>query len=173
MADLKKFEEMLQKLVNEDKAGAEELFHEIVVEKSRDIYESLLEDDLEDEEVDEATDEEVDESDDDELEEADDEEVDESDDDELEEGFDLEEFEVEAEVKPVFYYNNVKKQVRKSIPAWLKDKEGKLYRYTVKGNDPLVNVMLANWTEYKPIRSTSGHENFGGKWYYRLGELDF
>ena len=97
MADLKKFEEMLQKLVNEDKAGAEELFHEIVVEKSRDIYESLLEDDLEDEEVDEATDEEVDESDDDELEEADDEEVDESDDDELEEGFDLEEFEVEAD----------------------------------------------------------------------------
>lgn len=83
------------------------------------------------------------------------------------------EFEVEAEVKPVFYYNNVKKQARKSITAWLKDKEGKLYRYTVKGNDPLVHVMLANWTEYKPIRSTSGHENFGGKWYYSLGALDF
>ena len=32
MADLKKFEEMLERLVNEDKAGAEELFHEIVVE---------------------------------------------------------------------------------------------------------------------------------------------
>ena len=39
MADLNKFEQMLEKLVNEDKAGAEELFHEIVVEKSRDIYE--------------------------------------------------------------------------------------------------------------------------------------
>ena len=57
-----KFEEMLEKLVNEDKAGAEELFHEIVVEKSRDIYEGLLESDLEvdetkDEEVDEASDE--------------------------------------------------------------------------------------------------------------------
>ena len=62
-----KFEEMLEKLVNEDKAGAEELFHEIVVEKSRDIYEGLLESDLEvdettDEEVDEASDEEVDEN---------------------------------------------------------------------------------------------------------------
>ena len=62
-----KFEEMLEKLVNEDKAGAEELFHEIVVEKSRDIYEGLLESDLEvdetkDEEVDEASDEEVDEA---------------------------------------------------------------------------------------------------------------
>ena len=97
MADLNKFEEMLERLVNEDKEGAEELFHEIVVEKSRDIYESLLEADLEDEEVDEATDEEVDESDDEEVDEATDEEVDESDDEDLDEGFDLDEFEVEAD----------------------------------------------------------------------------
>ena len=81
MADLKKFEEMLERLVNEDKAGAEELFHEIVVEKSREIYENLLEDDLDDEAVDEATDEEVDESDD----------------EELDEDFNLDEFEVEAD----------------------------------------------------------------------------
>jgi hypothetical protein len=58
MADLNKFEEMLERLVNEDKAGAEELFHEIVVEKSRDIYESLLED----EEVDEASEDDLDEA---------------------------------------------------------------------------------------------------------------
>ena len=83
------------------------------------------------------------------------------------------EVEVEAEVKPVFFYNNVKKQVKKSITAWFKDKDGILYRYTVKGNDALVNVMLANWTEYKPIRAVSGHENHNGHWYYRLGELDF
>ena len=57
MADRNKFEEMLEKLVNEDRAGAEELFHEIVVEKSREIYENLLEDDIE---VDEKADEEVD-----------------------------------------------------------------------------------------------------------------
>ena len=99
MTDRNKFEEMLEKLVNEDRAGAEALFHEIVVEKSRDIYENLLEDDLEvdeatDEEVDEATDEEVDEATDEDLDE--DEEVDESD-EELEEGFDLDEFEVEAD----------------------------------------------------------------------------
>ena len=81
MSDIKKFEEMLDRLVNEDKDGAQELFHEIVVEKSRDIYESLLEDDLDDEEVDEATDEEVDESDD----------------EELDEDFNLDEFEVEAD----------------------------------------------------------------------------
>jgi hypothetical protein len=93
MADLNKFEEMLERLVNEDKAGAEELFHEIVVEKSRDIYESLLED----EEVDETTDEEVDEASDEEVDEATDEEVDESDDEDLDENFDLDEFEVEAD----------------------------------------------------------------------------
>jgi hypothetical protein len=99
MADRNKFEEMLDLLVNEDKEGAEALFHEIVVEKSRDIYESLLEDDAEieeesDEEVDEATDEEVDESDED-LDESEDE--DDDDDEEMEEGFDLDEFEVEAD----------------------------------------------------------------------------
>ena len=97
MADLKKFEEMLDRLVNEDKEGAEELFHEIVVEKSREIYESLLESELEedDDDIEEAADEEVDESDED-LDEATDEEVDESD-EEVEEGFDLDEFEVEAD----------------------------------------------------------------------------
>jgi|11_taG_2_1085331.scaffolds.fasta_scaffold04966_4 hypothetical protein len=101
MADQNKFEEMLERLINEDKSGAEELFHEIVVEKSRDIYESLLENDLEevaDEEVDEATDEEVDEATDEEVDEATDEEVDESsNDEEVDENFDLDEFEVEAE----------------------------------------------------------------------------
>ena len=97
MSDIKKFEEMLDRLVNEDKEGDQELFHEIVVEKSRDIYESLLEDDLDDEAVEEATDEEVEESDDEEVDEATDEEVDESDDEELDEDFNLDEFEVEAD----------------------------------------------------------------------------
>ena len=85
MADRSKFEEMLVRLINEDKDGAEALFHEIVVEKSRDIYESILEDEAD-----------IDEEESDDLDEADDEEVDESD-DELEEGFDLDEFEVEAD----------------------------------------------------------------------------
>ena len=108
MADLNKFENMLEKLVNEDRAGAEELFHEIVVEKSREIYENLLENDLEetdkeveesdkDEETKESTkDEDTKESADEDLDEATDEEVDESsDDEETKEGFDMNEFEVE------------------------------------------------------------------------------
>jgi len=48
-----KFEAMLEKLVADDKQAAEELFHDIVVEKSREIYENLLEGDLEDAKVEE------------------------------------------------------------------------------------------------------------------------
>jgi len=82
MAD-NKLEQMLEKLVNNDRAGADELFHEFVIEKSRGIYEKMLENDLEDLEVDEAKDEEVDEAtDEEETNEATDEEVDESSDDE-------------------------------------------------------------------------------------------
>ena len=94
MSDQNKFEKMLELLVNEDKAAAEELFHEIVVEKSRDIYESLLEDETD---VDEATDEAVDETTDEEVDEASDEDLDEDDSEEVEENFDLDTFEVEAD----------------------------------------------------------------------------
>jgi hypothetical protein len=81
MTDRAKLEQMLQYLINEDKTKAEELFHELVVEKSREIYENLLDDDIQ---VDEETDEEDldEESGDDDLEEA-------SDDEDLEENFGL------------------------------------------------------------------------------------
>lgn len=46
MTDRAKFEQMLEYLMNEDKSKAEELFHELVVAKSREIYENLLDDDL-------------------------------------------------------------------------------------------------------------------------------
>jgi hypothetical protein len=91
MADRNKFEQMLEKLVNEDKKGAEELFHDIVVEKSRSIYENLLEDELADEDTNEATDEEVDETTDEEVDESSkDEEVDEAKDEEVDEAKDEE-----------------------------------------------------------------------------------
>ena len=50
---------MLERLVNDDKQKAEELFHEYVVSKSREIYETLIESEMDDDEKDE---EEVDES---------------------------------------------------------------------------------------------------------------
>jgi hypothetical protein len=62
MTDRAKFEQMLEYLINEDKAKAEELFHELVVSKSREIYENLLDDDIQVEEKEEDEDEEVEEN---------------------------------------------------------------------------------------------------------------
>ena len=71
MADNKLLQQMLEHLVNDDQAKAEELFHEYVVTASREIYESLIdseiaeeeEKDEEDDEVDEASEEDKDDED--------------------------------------------------------------------------------------------------------------
>ena len=45
---MSKYEQLIEYIINEDEAKARELFHQIVVEKSREIYESLIdEQDLE------------------------------------------------------------------------------------------------------------------------------
>ena len=57
MADNKLLQQMLEHLVNDDQAKAEELFHEYVVTASREIYESLIDSEIaeeDDEEMDEA-----------------------------------------------------------------------------------------------------------------------
>ncbi len=98
MADRKKFEEMLERLINEDREGAEALFHELVVEKSREIYENLLEDD---EDIEEASKDEDEEDMEEASKEDDEDKVDEAskedEEDDLEEDFNLDEFEVEAD----------------------------------------------------------------------------
>lgn len=58
MADKNILEQMLEHLVNEDRAKAEELFHEYVVAKSREIYETLIESELDEESHDDEEDEE-------------------------------------------------------------------------------------------------------------------
>jgi len=63
MADNKLLQQMLERLVNEDTAAAEELFHEYVVAKSREIYQDLIESEIsEEDDKEEAEDEEVEES---------------------------------------------------------------------------------------------------------------
>ena len=59
MTDRSKFEQMLEHLVNEESDKAKELFHQLVVEKSREIYENILSEDFttEDEEEEEEMDE--------------------------------------------------------------------------------------------------------------------
>jgi hypothetical protein len=83
-----KFEQLLDYLVNEDMESANALFHEIVVEKSRNIYENLIAEEEDDEEMDESKEEDDEEMD--ESKEEDDEEMDESkeeDDEEMDEGY--------------------------------------------------------------------------------------
>jgi len=63
MADKQTLEQMLEHLVNDEQQKAEELFHEYVVAKSREIYESLIDSEIaEEEEKDEDEDEEMDEA---------------------------------------------------------------------------------------------------------------
>ena len=72
---MNKFEQLIEYVINDEEAKAKELFHDIVVEKSRSIYESLMQEEAE-EELDEAADEELDESEE-ELDEAAEEDLDE------------------------------------------------------------------------------------------------
>ena len=84
MTDRNKFEQMLESLVNDDQARAKELFHQIVVEKSREIYENLLAEEF-DEDVEEARE-------DDDMEESMEDETDDMEegmDDETDEGLDM------------------------------------------------------------------------------------
>lgn len=85
MTDRNKFEQMLEYLVNEDQAKAKEMFHQIVVEKSREIYENLLAEEFKEDDVEEGMEK------DDDMEEAMDDDVEESmEDDDMEEGYDEE-----------------------------------------------------------------------------------
>jgi hypothetical protein len=44
--DNKKFEQLIELIINEDEDRARELFHDIVVEKSREIYESIMDEEM-------------------------------------------------------------------------------------------------------------------------------
>ena len=57
MADNKLLQQMLEHLVNDEQQKAEELFHEYVVTKSREIYEGLIESEISEEEKDDEEDE--------------------------------------------------------------------------------------------------------------------
>ena len=58
---MNRFEQLIEYVINDEEAKARELFHDIVVEKSRQIYENIMAEEA-DEELDEAADEELDEA---------------------------------------------------------------------------------------------------------------
>ena len=47
--DNKKFEQLIDLIINENEEQAKQLFHEIIVEKSREIYESIMDEEMMDE----------------------------------------------------------------------------------------------------------------------------
>jgi hypothetical protein len=49
---MNKYEQLIEHIINENEQAARELFHSIVVEKSREIYESLMDEDQVDENID-------------------------------------------------------------------------------------------------------------------------
>ena len=51
--DNKKFEKLIDIIINENEEQASELFHDIVVEKSKEIYESIMEDEMMDDDLEE------------------------------------------------------------------------------------------------------------------------
>ena len=48
---MNKYEQLIEHIINDDEAKARALFHEIVVEKSRDIYESLMDEEYAEEDI--------------------------------------------------------------------------------------------------------------------------
>lgn len=58
MANTNKFEELLSLVINEETEKAEQLFHDIVVEKSREIYQGIVQEDVDALEIDETKEEE-------------------------------------------------------------------------------------------------------------------
>ena len=60
---MNRFEQLIEYVINDEEAKARELFHDIVVEKSRQIYENIMAEEAE-EELDEAAEEELDEAED-------------------------------------------------------------------------------------------------------------
>ena len=94
---MNKFEQLIEYVINDEDQKARELFHDIVVAKSREIYENIMAEEAE-EELDEAKhEEEMDESKEEELDEAKhEEEMDEAKDEELDEAKDEEELDETA-----------------------------------------------------------------------------
>jgi hypothetical protein len=82
---MNRFEQLIEYVINDEDAKARELFHDIVVAKSREIYENLMQEEAE-EDLEEGAEEELDEDAEEELDESAEEELDEDAEEDLEEG---------------------------------------------------------------------------------------
>ncbi len=162
MADNKLLQQMLEHLVNDEQAKAEELFHEYVVQQSREIYEGLIEDDLE-EAAKEEDDEEVDEAAKDEKEE-DDEDLDEAaksdDDEEMDENFEEVAVEGDDEMPPMG--GDATDDLESELDMGDEEGEDKSEEELFQDLDAIVDELQAKFDALKGHEEGEGEEEMGG-----------
>ena len=132
MADNKLLQQMLEHLVNDDQAKAEELFHEYVVTASREIYESLIDSEIAEEE------------------EKDDDEEEDKKDDDLEEDFEDIAIEGDDEMSPMG--GDPTDDLEGDIDAEMDDEEGmgdKSEEELFQDLDSIVDELQAKFDELK------------------------
>ncbi len=151
---------MLEHLVNDEQQKAEELFHEYVVAKSREIYESLIEDELDEASKEEDEDEEMDEAAKDE--DAEEDKVDEAaedDEEEMDENFEEVAIEGDDEMPPMG--GDATDDLEGDLEGG--DEEGeKSEEELFQDLDAIVDELQAKFDELKGHEEGEGEEEMGG-----------
>jgi hypothetical protein len=149
MADNKLLQQMLESLVNDDQAKAEELFHEYVVTASREIYESLIDSEIAEEEEKEEDDEEVDEA------------SEEDDEDKVDEEF--EDIAIEGDDEMPAMGGDPTDDLEGDIDAEMDDEEGeKSEEELFQDLDSIVDELQAKFDELKGGDDMGGDGEEGG-----------
>ena len=146
----KKFEQLLDYLVNEEMDKANDLFHEIVVEKSREIYENMIAEESEDYEE-----ESVDEADDQEEESV--EEADDLEDEAVEEGFGMDDEEQVGEPGDEESSMSIggDNDPADSLPADVQDPAGDQGEVS-SGEEQILDILSQLKSEFENIVSKNG-----------------
>lgn len=148
----KKFEQLLDYLVNEEMDKANDLFHEIVVEKSREIYENMIAEESEDYEE-----ESVDEADDQEEESV--EEADDLEDEAVEEGFGMDDEEQVGEPGDEESSMSIggDNDPADSLPADVQDPAGDQGEVS-SGEEQILDILSQLKSEFENIVAKNGGE---------------
>jgi hypothetical protein len=158
MAD-KKIEQMLEHLVNDDVTKAEELFHEYVVAKSREIYESLIDSEIDEAAAEDEEEEDLDEAaaEDSEDEEDLDESSDSEDDEEMDENFD--EVAIEGDDEMPAMGGDPTDDLEGDVDAEMDDEEGeeRSEEELFQDLDAIVDELQSKFDELK-----GGEDDMGG-----------
>jgi hypothetical protein len=151
MADNKLLQQMLEHLVNDEQQKAEELFHEYVVTKSREIYEGLIETEISEEEDKEEDDEEMEEAASDE----------ESEEDQVDENF--EDIAIEADDEMPAMGGDATDDLEGDLDAEMGDDEGeeKSEEELFQDLDSIVDELQAKFDELKGHEE--GEDEMGGE----------